>query len=117
MPKSLSNQIYLKERFFGFKMDPSKKLEENLDDFNVVCTELANFGEEVKGVDQAVILLNSLPKSFKEIKVAIKYGKDKLTVDMVLDALRTKELELKIEKKDSDALFVKGKQPQQQILG
>lgn len=89
MPKSLSTKIYLKKQFFGFKMDPSKNLEENLDDFNTVCTELENSGEEVKGVDQAVILLNSLPESFKEIKAAIKYGRDALTVDVVLDALRT----------------------------
>lgn len=100
MPKSLSSKIYLKERFFGFKMDPSKNLEENLDDFNVVCTKLANSGKEIKSVDQAVILLNSLPESFKEIKAAIRYGRDTLTVDVVLDALRTRELEMKSEKKD-----------------
>ena len=28
MVKSLSNKIYLKEQLFGFKMDPSKNLEE-----------------------------------------------------------------------------------------
>lgn len=110
MPKSLSSKIYLKERFFGFKMDPTKNLEENLDSFNIVCTELANSGEEVKSVDQTVILLNLLPESYKEIKATIKYGRDSLTVDVVLDALRTKEVELRIDKKDSEALFVKDKQ-------
>lgn len=95
-------------------MDPTKNLDENLDDFNTLCTELVNSGEEMKGVDQAVILLNSLSDSYKEIKAALKYGRDKLSVDMVLDALRTKELELKSEKKENDALFVKGRQSQHQ---
>lgn len=48
MPKTLTNKMYLKERLFGYKMDPSKSLEENLDDFSIICIELANSGEEVK---------------------------------------------------------------------
>lgn len=79
MPKTLTNKMYLKEQLFGYKMDPSKSLEENLDDFNIICTKLANLGEKVKLDDQAVILLNSLPEPFKEVKSAMKYGSDKVT--------------------------------------
>lgn len=50
LPKTLTNKIYLKERFFGFKMDYSKSLEENLDDFTIICTELANTGENLNAV-------------------------------------------------------------------
>lgn len=53
MVKTLTNKIYLKERFFTFKMDPTKSLEENLDDFNMVCTELTNTGETIDFDNQA----------------------------------------------------------------
>lgn len=47
MSKSLTNIIFLKERFFCFKMNPSKNLEEKLDDFNIICTKLQNTSEKV----------------------------------------------------------------------
>ena len=47
MTKNLSNKIYLKEQLFGFKMDPVKSLEENLDDFNIITIGLANIDERI----------------------------------------------------------------------
>ena len=47
MTKNLSNKIYLKEQLLGFKMDPSKTLEENLDDFKVITIALANIDEKI----------------------------------------------------------------------
>lgn len=112
MPKTLTNIIFLKERFFCFKMDAEKTLEENLDDFSTICTKLQNIGEEIKDQDQAVILLNSLPDSYKDVKAAIKYGRDAMTVDKIIDSLRMRDLELKLEKKEPEALFVKDNQKQ-----
>lgn len=112
MPKTLTNKLYLKEQFLVFRMDSSKNLEENLDEYSRICTELENASETVSDDDQAVILLNSLPKSFKQVKAAIKYGRDKMSLDRILDALRLKDLELKKEKKESEAFFVKESQRQ-----
>ena len=112
MIKSLSNKIYLKEQLFGFKMDSSKNLEENLDDFKKITVSLANIDEKISEENQAIILLNSLPESYKELKAAIKYGRDSLTLDDVLGALRSRELEIKIEKKaTSEGLQVRGRTP------
>ena len=47
MVTSLSNKIYLKEQLFGFKMDPFKYLEENLDEFNKITISLANINEKI----------------------------------------------------------------------
>lgn len=49
--KSLTNKL------FGLKMNASKSLDINLDEFKKVTVELGNIGEK----NQAVILLNSLP--------------------------------------------------------
>lgn len=63
----------------------------------------------LSGENQPVILLNSLPEKYKEVKSAIKYGRDSLALDIVLDSLQSKELEMKTEKKESEALFTKSK--------
>ncbi|TXG53835.1 hypothetical protein EZV62_019091 [Acer yangbiense] len=113
MTKSLSNKIYLNERLFSFKMDPSKGLGQNLDEFKKMTIELANVGEKEKLSDEneAIILLNSLLESFKDVKAAIKYGRTSLSLEECISALKSKELELKIERKDSgENLFVRGKQ-------
>ena len=101
MVKSLSNKIYLKEQLFGFKMDPSKSLEENLDEFNKITIGLANIDEKISNENQAIIILNSLPNSYKDLKLAIKYGRESLSLDDVLGALRSRDLEMTFEKKGS----------------
>ena len=60
MVKSLFNNIYLQEQLFGFKMDTSKNLEENLDDFKKITVGLANIDERISDENQAFIILNSL---------------------------------------------------------
>ena len=70
MAKLLTNQILLKEKFFGFHMDPSRNLEQNLDDFKKIAISLASIDDEKIGDEsQAIILLNSLPDSYKELRL------------------------------------------------
>ncbi|TXG73733.1 hypothetical protein EZV62_002312 [Acer yangbiense] len=112
LTKSLTNKIYLKEHMFSFKMDPSKGLGQNLDEFKRMTIELANEGEKEKLSDdnEAIILLNSLLDSFRDVKAAIKYGRSSLSLEECISALKSKDLELKIEKKDHGKnLFAKGK--------
>ncbi|KAL5581222.1 hypothetical protein UlMin_013664 [Ulmus minor] len=79
--RSLPNKIYLLEQFFGFKMDHTKTLEQNLDCFNKLVLDLGNSGKKFDDEDIAVLLLNSLPESFNDVRTAIKYGRDTLTVN------------------------------------
>lgn len=41
-----------------------------------------------------------MPDSYKEVKNAIKYGRDTLTPEIVVDSLRSKEMKIKAEKED-----------------
>ncbi|MDO7987387.1 hypothetical protein OC713_02560 [Sweet potato little leaf phytoplasma] len=109
LTKSLTNKLYLKEKFFGFRMDTSKDLEQNLDDFNRATLDLNNIGETVSDENKAIILLNSLPESYSEVKTAIKYGRDSLTLDIVLNALRSRELEIKKTSRDGEAHLTRGR--------
>lgn len=49
---------------------------------------------------EAIILLNSIPYSYRELKNTIKYGRNTLTLEIVKDSLRSKEIEIKAEKED-----------------
>ena len=80
MIKYLNSKIHLKIKLFGFKMDSSKSLEENLDHFNVTTVGLANIDEVISKENQAIILLNSLPESYRDLRTAIEYGRTSLTI-------------------------------------
>ncbi|KAA0046503.1 Retrovirus-related Pol polyprotein from transposon TNT 1-94 [Cucumis melo var. makuwa] len=109
LTKSLPNKIYIKEKFFGYKIDQSKSLEENLNEFQKIVVDLNNIGEKMSDENQTIILLNSLPKTYREVKAAIKYGQDSLTMSIVLDALKTRNLEIKKERKDGELLMARGR--------
>lgn len=71
------------------------------------------FGEKIGAENEVVILLNSLPDVYKEVKIALKYGRESISTDAITSTVRTKELELIIEKKEttnSEGLFARGKQ-------
>lgn len=111
MAKSLSNKIHLKDQLFTFKINPAKSLEENIDVFNEITISLANIDEEISEENQAILLLNSLPESHNDLKTTMKYGRQTLTLEDVLVALRSRDLELKKEKRNTPAegLQVRGK--------
>ena len=75
MVKSLSNRIYLKQKFFGFKMHEGKSIDENIDEFTKLVLDLESLGVRIEDEDQAVILLNSLPKVFDQLRDNLKYSK------------------------------------------
>ncbi|CAH9069282.1 unnamed protein product [Cuscuta europaea] len=74
---SLPSRMFLLEKFFQFRLDMSKDIEENLDDYSPIA------------------LLNAIPDSFGDVKSAIKYGRDNVTLDIVVNGLKSKELDLK----------------------
>ena len=91
-------------------MDSTKSLEDNLDDFKRITVSLANIDEKINDENQAIIILNSLPESYKDLKSAIKYGRESLSLDDVLGALRSRDLEIKIEKRSNgERLQVRGR--------
>lgn len=97
--RSLSNKIYMKERFFGFRMYHAKSLEANLEEFLNITIELANSGdkEELSNKNKAIIIFNSLP----EVKSAIKYERSSIIIDEVIFAVKSKDLEIEADMKTS----------------
>ena len=68
--------------------------------------------EKIGDESQAIILLNSLPDSYKEVKAAIKFGRKSISLDEVISALRSWELEMKVTQKSNgngESLNVRGR--------
>ena len=99
MTKALPNRIYLKQRFYGFKMDETKTIDENIDDFTKLVADLENLEFEVDEEDQTIFFLNSLPKQYDQLRDTLKYGKESLSFDEVISATYSKELDLKANRK------------------
>ncbi|TXG66083.1 hypothetical protein EZV62_007358 [Acer yangbiense] len=90
-----------------------ENLGQNLDEFKKMTIELTNAGDNEKLSDEneAILLLNSLLKSFKDVKATIKYSRSSLTLEECISALKSKDLERRIEKKDrGENLFARERQ-------
>ena len=71
-------------------MDSANGLEQNLDDFKRIAITLASLDKDKIGDEShTIILLNSLPDLYKEVKAAIKFGRKTITLDEMILALRS----------------------------
>ncbi|KAK0578324.1 hypothetical protein LWI29_008623 [Acer saccharum] len=81
MSKAVPNRIHLKQQFFGFTMDEKKSIADNMYDFKKLIQDLESLSIEIEDEDQAVILLNSLPKSYANFVDTLKYGRQTLKLE------------------------------------
>ncbi|KAF3638656.1 hypothetical protein FXO37_24275 [Capsicum annuum] len=63
----------------------------HLDAFDSILMDLSNIDAEVNDEDQAVLLLISLPQSFKHIRDTMLYGKDNISYKEIKSILKIKE--------------------------
>ena len=106
LTKTLSTRLFLKTRFFSFRMGEGQKLHDHIDDFTKLCLDLENIDSKYDDEDKAVILLHSLPKTYETFVDILKHGRENLSLDDVIGALNSKELQQKVEVNSSpgDAL-------------
>ena len=93
-------------------MDPGKNLEQNLDDFKRISISLTFVDDEKIGDESQTILLNSLSDSYKEVKSKIKFGRKSITLDGVIVALRSWEMEITATLKNNgigESISVRGR--------
>ncbi|KAL2232096.1 UNVERIFIED_CONTAM: hypothetical protein Sindi_1389600 [Sesamum indicum] len=95
---SLPSKLFLLEKKFHYKLDLSKSIDENLDDFTKLIQDIKLTGD--KNIDEysPIVLLNAIPKSYSDAKAAIKYGRDSVNLDTVVNGLKSKEMDLKVSK-------------------
>lgn len=115
MTKTFANRLFSKQRLYSFKIAEDKGIMDQLDDFHKIVDDLENIDVKIDDEDKAVILLNSLPKSYDQLKDAMLYGRDNtISLEEVESAFKSKELQRQNEGKHEastrESLNVKQKQ-------
>ena len=78
--------------------------------FNKLIQDLASYSIKFPDEQLAVILLNSLPDCFESLINAIEYGRDTLTKEIVINAIRAHDFKAKMREASSrEGMFVRGR--------
>ena len=103
MTKSLANRLYNKKKMFSLRMIEGASLDEHIDEFNKVCDELETIDEGLSDESKALLLINSLPKSYEHFVDALLYGRQSLSLEEVKSALGTKKLKDRQDNPESES--------------
>ncbi|KAL9459724.1 hypothetical protein AB3S75_003012 [Citrus x aurantiifolia] len=109
--KSISNRLYLKERFHTLRMTEGTKIFDHLSVLNGIVSELDAIGVKIEDGDKTLRLLWSLPTSYKHMLPTLMYGKETIDLEEVTNPLLSEERRLSgesTETTDVSALAVVG---------
>ncbi|GJT75439.1 hypothetical protein Tco_1042164 [Tanacetum coccineum] len=90
-------------------------LGDHIYEFNKLILDLANIDIEIEDEDQALMLLTSLPSSYKNFVETLLYGRKSLEMEDVLSTLNSRELNKiteGIKEETGDGLYVRGRSVQ-----
>ena len=112
MTKNLANKLRLKEKLYTLRMTEGSSLRAHLNEFNAILIDLENLEVKIEDEDKAVLLVVSLPPSYKHFKEIMLYSSSEtLSYEDVKSNLLSKEKfdnEMPSEKK-GDALTARGR--------
>ncbi|KAL8170360.1 hypothetical protein V2J09_022164 [Rumex salicifolius] len=121
LTKTIQNQNYLLRKFYRIDMRPGISMEEHLNDFTKMLTDLVNLGVTVSDETKAVCLLNSLPDDYEHLTTTLTYGKEKMVYEEISAALLNHAC-MRRDKKESksstpEALVSRGRQKEKKVHG
>lgn len=112
MTKSLANKLRLKERLFTLRMSEGTPIQTHLNEFNSITVDLENLDVTIDDEDKAVLLIVSLPPSYKHFKEIMLYGnRVSLSFEDVKSHLLSKEkFDTEIHSENSgEGLVIRGR--------
>ena len=74
----MENHLYLKKKLFHFQYHASISMFEHLNDYNKILANLQNLEVEIKDMDKALLLLNSLPDTYDHLIITLLYRKNEI---------------------------------------
>ncbi|KAL0312263.1 UNVERIFIED_CONTAM: hypothetical protein Sradi_5625600 [Sesamum radiatum] len=95
---SLPTKLFLLEKFLKYKLDLSKNIDENIDEFTKLIQDIKLTGDKSIDDYSPIVLLNAIPDTYNDVKSAIKYGRDSVNLETVINGLKSKEIDLKTNK-------------------
>jgi gag-polypeptide of LTR copia-type len=90
MKKSLTNRLRLKLRLYTLCMEESTSISNHITKFTSILNDLDMLGVKVEDEDQALLLLCSLPASYKTFRDMMVYSREKITLEDVKSTFQAK---------------------------
>ena len=114
MKKTVENRLYLKQSLYMLRMSEGTSILSHLDKFDSIIMDLENIDSKIDDEDQALLLLCSLPQSFKHFRDTMIYGKETISYREIKSALKSKEqidrdITGETSGSQADGLFVRGR--------
>ncbi|GJY58466.1 hypothetical protein Tco_0458358 [Tanacetum coccineum] len=85
--KSLTHILFLKMELYSLKLEEGSNLHDHINSFNQLVYQLTNVDDAIKDEEQALLMLSSLPKSYKPFMQTMLTGRTALTFEDVLKAV------------------------------
>ena len=95
MAKTLPSRVHAQLKVYSFRMQDLRSIDQNVDDFLKLITDLNNLNIEIPEEVQAILLLNALPSRYDSLKETLKYSREAIRVYEIASAARSKEMEYK----------------------
>ncbi|MFQ6668738.1 hypothetical protein Gotur_034286 [Gossypium turneri] len=89
--KSLVNHLVLKQLIFMFRMNQYELLRDHMSQFITLLNDLNNVEVKIDDEVHAMLLLCSLPSSYKSFRETLIYDRDKLSFEDVKGHLLSKD--------------------------
>ena len=90
MTKSLPRKLELKQRLYLHRMNDGDSLDDHINNFKEIVSDLESLEVKYEDDDLALILLCSLPSSYSGFRDTILYSHDTITIQEVYDSLYSK---------------------------
>ena len=87
MSKSLTNKLLLNNKLYGLKMTEGSALDQHINVFNQIISDLNRVDVKFEEKDMELILLNSLPESYDNLVTTLMWGKEPLELEEITSAL------------------------------
>lgn len=76
----------------------NKDVDENIDNFTKLVQDIKLTSDKSVYEYFPIISLNVIPDSYSDLKSAIKYGRDNISLNNVVNGLESKEMDLRVNK-------------------
>ena len=91
---SANNKVHLMKKLFNLKMEENTSVAQNLNEFNTIINQLFSVEIDFDDEIRALIVLTSLPNSWKAIRMAVSnsIGKEKFKYNDIRDLILVEEI-------------------------
>ena len=101
--KTLTNRLMMKMDLYSLKMEEGGNVIDHINKFNELVSRLLNAGETIKDEEQALLLLASLPKSFKPLVQSMLAGKSTLKLEEAMTTMKESQRMMGGEESSGDS--------------